>query len=139
MELAHRALNRDNNRPSKGDEGYSVKDRGRMLVLASETIYSPENLGPFVNNLLGLLRGQTDGADMVGEREWEEERGNIALVAAKKIYFGVGGGVDEFVEMVEGKGAMVRKVWDSEEGEGLGERKSGGVGRCILEVRTGKR
>ena len=51
------------------------------LVLASETIYSPTSVDAFIQTLGGLL-------DRVQQAE--------ALVAAKKIYSGVGGAVDDF-------------------------------------------
>lgn len=88
----------------------------RTLVLASETIYSPASLGAFSETLLGLLRSSA------GDR-------SRALIAAKKVYFGVGGGVDEFL-------AVLR---DISEGEVVVEErmdvKSAGVGRIIMEVK----
>ncbi len=49
----------------------------------------------------------------------------MALVAAKKMYFGVGGGVDEFVALVRGQGGLV---------EGLRDINEGGVGRVVLGI-----
>ena len=49
------------------------------------------------------------------------------MVAAKKVYFGVGGGIDEFLKVLNelgGKGAM---VWES---------KDEGVSRVIVEIRA---
>ena len=105
------------------------KSKRKTLILTSETIYQPATLPAFVETLFGLLE---DGEERGGEA--------VALVAAKKVYFGVGGGIDEFVgmlgEMSKGRerGAGVRKAWDSNEDE-EGEMGRGGVGRCILEVR----
>ncbi len=48
-----------------------------------------------------------------------------ALIAAKKVYFGVGGGVDEFLEILAEMSGAVREV-AAEEGQG--------VGRVVLEV-----
>ncbi|PTU23819.1 hypothetical protein P175DRAFT_0448198, partial [Aspergillus ochraceoroseus IBT 24754] len=86
----------------------------KTLVLASETIYSPASLVAFSETLLALLR-----------RPLAETK---ALVAAKKVYFGVGGGVDEFL-------AVLRTVSDHclDVKERL-DVKSEGVGRIILEI-----
>ncbi|CBF84871.1 hypothetical protein AN1445.2 [Aspergillus nidulans FGSC A4] len=89
----------------------------RTLILASETIYSPASLAAFSETLLMLLR-----------RSSQSNHASRALVAAKKVYFGVGGGVDEFL-------TILRSVADGN--VDVGERmdvKSAGVGRTILEV-----
>ena len=86
----------------------------KITVLASETIYSPATLVPFTETLLGVLR-MLVGGDLPA----------IGLVAAKKVYFGVGGGVDEFVKTLEERGGNAKVVWESE---------GAGVGRVILEV-----
>lgn len=77
------------------------------LVLASETIYSPETIPVFTNTLLGTLAPSGHG-----------------LVASKKIYFGIGGGVPEFIEELHHRNAHHELVY---------EDKSS-VGRVILEV-----
>lgn len=84
------------------------------LVLASETIYSPAALDGFADALVALL-----GRVRLGK----------ALVAAKRVYFGVGGGVDAFKEVCAARGAVVAEV----ENSGV-EMGSGGVRRCLLEV-----
>lgn len=98
--------------PPSPSSSEAVVEAPRILILASETIYSPTTLPDFVGTMIGLL---SLGAE-----------GSRALVAAKKVYFGVGGGVAEFEREVEGRGALVRTIWDSGE--------SGGVGRVVLEV-----
>ena len=40
----------------------------------------------------------------------------MCLVAAKVLYFGVGGGVQEFVKDVESQGGKVEDVWDQRDG-----------------------
>ncbi|KAL4996546.1 hypothetical protein BDV10DRAFT_172072, partial [Aspergillus recurvatus] len=91
----------------------------RTLVLASETIYSPASLAAFSETLLALLRRSLSGGSV-----------SRALVAAKKVYFGVGGGVDEFL-------AVLRSVAGGDFGvEERMDVKSAGVGRIILEVRA---
>ncbi|GLB39344.1 putative protein-histidine N-methyltransferase activity [Lyophyllum shimeji] len=131
------------------DEGVSVgsgegegKDgRGRYdVVLSAETVYRVESMGA----LLRLMRGAAGaGAGMVvraggegdgggederrvgGEERGAEGKEHVCLVAAKVLYFGVGGGVAEFVEGVNGKGGSVETVWEG----GVG------VGRRVMRVR----
>ncbi|KAG5363379.1 Histidine protein methyltransferase 1 [Yarrowia sp. B02] len=66
------------------------------LVLASETIYSLDTLPVFTNTLLNIGAG-----DM--------------LVAAKKVYFGVGGGIHEFESLVTERGFWLEGVEDIED------------------------
>ncbi|KZV87726.1 hypothetical protein EXIGLDRAFT_620271 [Exidia glandulosa HHB12029] len=75
------------------------------LVLTSETVYEPASLSPLVS----LLHAS----------------GGRRLVAAKRVYFGVGGGVREFVQEVERAGGTAETVWET----------SSGVARAILDVR----
>ncbi|KAF8634805.1 hypothetical protein AX17_004058 [Amanita inopinata Kibby_2008] len=76
------------------------------IVLTSETIYRTENLPP----LIKLLRSACIG---VGEPLQEIQRRYLCLVAAKMLYFGVGGGIPDFVEAVEGPDGLgrVETVW----------------------------
>lgn len=91
------------------------------LILSSETLYSPASLHAFVSTLLSLLR-----------RSHHSSRESMALVAAKKMYFGVGGGVDEFIgEVGRRGGAVVEVVREIDEARGGG---GGGVGRVVLKV-----
>ncbi|PKY07030.1 hypothetical protein P168DRAFT_324488 [Aspergillus campestris IBT 28561] len=88
----------------------------QTLILASETIYAPASLNPFSETLLQLLRRE----EHQGQRR--------ALIAAKKVYFGVGGGVDEFLAVlgrIGGDGVEVVQRLDVQ---------SGGVGRVVLGV-----
>ncbi|KAH9059503.1 hypothetical protein EDB87DRAFT_1621235 [Lactarius vividus] len=85
------------------------------IVLASETIYRTEALGPF----LGVLRAAIAPTGSGVTRE------SLCLVAAKVLYFGVGGGVQEFVRAVEDEGGTVHTVWEHREG----------VGRRIMRVK----
>ncbi|KAJ5312327.1 hypothetical protein PENANT_c011G04013 [Penicillium antarcticum] len=89
----------------------------RTLVLASETIYSPSSLMAFSETLLALLRRSNTASTK-----------SRALVAAKKVYFGVGGGVDEFL-------AVLGNVCGSElDVQQKLDVHSEGVGRVVLEV-----
>lgn len=84
------------------------------FVLASETIYSPAALSNFTAALVGILK---------------EVRLGKAVVAAKRVYFGVGGSVDAFKIECAQLGAVAAEV--ENHGVDLGE---GGVRRCLLEV-----
>lgn len=81
------------------------------IILASETVYSPSSLKSFSDTVLDLLKRARGPAK--------------ALVAAKQIYFGVGGGVPEFVHEMQNVGGLVKEVANI---------TSGGVGRVILEI-----
>lgn len=87
---------------------------GGLLILASETIYSPASISTFVTLLIELLT-------------MSQERGSrsMAYVAVKRIYFGVGGGVDEFLHVLREKGGRGEIVWES---------KGVGVARLVVEV-----
>ncbi|KAL8720668.1 MAG: hypothetical protein Q9225_002497 [Loekoesia sp. 1 TL-2023] len=98
-------------------DGSGVESPKRdVLILASETIYSPSSILAFTTTLLEIIRTC-------------EERGESvrALVAAKRVYFGVGGGVDEFLDVLRERGGEGKEIWAT---EGMGS----GVGRCIVEV-----
>jgi protein-histidine N-methyltransferase len=82
------------------------------FILGSETIYSPASLEAFADALTALMQRVKIGK---------------ALVAAKRVYFGVGGGVDGFREACARRGAVAAEM----EFEGL---ETGGVRRCLLEV-----
>ncbi|MCJ1315448.1 hypothetical protein MMC15_000767 [Xylographa vitiligo] len=103
------------------DENSAAVHRPKMtLILASETIYSPSSIREFTQTVLALLKANS-------QRPTDRA---VALVAAKRVYFGVGGGVDEFLAVLAEMGGSARCVWDSSEADGGGH----GVGRCILEV-----
>ena len=91
--------------------------RGRAtetIFLASETIYSPASIRAFCDTLLSVL-GQ--GKPLGGT--------GTAFIAAKRIYFGVGGGVDEFLRILEDMGGEAKTVWETQDT---------GVGRVIMQV-----
>jgi len=87
-----------------------------VLVLASETIYEPRSLDVFSKTVVDILSLSLDK----GKAE--------AYVAAKKVYFGVGGGVAEFEEEIRKVGGKTKTVLDV---------KGAGVGRVVLEVMAG--
>lgn len=90
-----------------GMEMLGLLGEGYELVMASETIYEPATMGVFVETFLGSL-------------------GGVGLVAAKKHYFGVGGGVEEFLGCLEERGGWEAGVCD--------ETGEAGVKRCIVKV-----
>ena len=96
---------------SSMSEADLIPGQHKLIILASETIYSPASLTTFVNTLVDLLRAlKSDGT---------------AFVAAKRIYFGVGGGVPEFVQEIRKVGGSVKEVINVTDC---------GVGRVILEI-----
>jgi protein-histidine N-methyltransferase len=82
------------------------------FILASETIYSPNSLVAFTEAMVELLKRVKSGK---------------AVVAAKRVYFGVGGSVDGFREECSRRGCVAYEV----KFDGL---ESNGVRRCLLEV-----
>jgi len=85
---------------------------GEIKIIGAETIYSPFALKSFAETLLGLM------ASMDGKEK-------TALVAAKKVYFGVGGSMEDFCQMVREKGAAVEQI----------REESDGVRRAVVEVK----
>lgn len=74
------------------------------LILSSEGIYSPQSLPQFTDLLVTCLGGH-------------------ALVAAKKLYFDVGGGVAEFLDELAKHNRTGQIVWEG-----------GQVGRVIIQI-----
>ena len=87
-----------------------------LLILASETIYSPSATAVFADTVIRLLRRHRELYPTGSARAW---------IAAKKVYFGVGGGVDDFKDQVQSLGGCVAN---------LTETSDTGVGRVIIEV-----
>ena len=85
---------------------------GGITIIGAETIYSPFALKSFAETLLGLM------ASMVAKEK-------TALIAAKKVYFGVGGSMEDFCQMVREKGAVVDQI----------REESDGVRRAVVEVK----
>ncbi|KAF2017891.1 hypothetical protein BU24DRAFT_420946 [Aaosphaeria arxii CBS 175.79] len=82
------------------------------FILGSETIYSPEALTAFTESIVGLMKRVKSGK---------------TIVAAKRVYFGVGGSVDGFREECAQRGCVAYEM----DFEGL---ESNGVRRCLVEV-----
>ncbi|CAM1507356.1 Fc.00g069970.m01.CDS01 [Cosmosporella sp. VM-42] len=88
------------------------------VLLGAETIYSPFALQAFTETMFSILEHEkaTEGSEA------------SAFVAAKKLYFGVGGSLDDFIGKSKGKGALVSEL--REETDGVRR----GVVQCILGV-----
>lgn len=80
------------------------------LILTSETIYRTSSLP----SLVGLLKLRCRTAAQAEENSsgLPAPGKTLCLVAAKVVYFGVGGGVGEFTNVVEASGGQVRSVWE---------------------------
>jgi protein-histidine N-methyltransferase len=85
------------------------------FILGSETIYSPASCSAFTEAITALMKRVKTGK---------------TVVAAKRVYFGVGGSVDGFRAECAEKGCVAYEV----EFEGLGGEGEGGVRRCLVEV-----
>ena len=83
----------------------------RVLLLASETVYSPASLMPFIDSAFHLLHKGNSTSQL--------------LFASKKIYFGVGGTADDVVREVKSRAAQVEQILDV---------KDSGVGRVIFDI-----
>jgi len=103
---------RDRSKFSAGDWEYMMKNVEEKfdLILASETIYNLDDLQKFYEALLHFLA--PDG---------------VALVASKEYYFGVGGGVDSFLELISKNGDKLKTKcsWIEQHG----------VKRALMELR----
>lgn len=82
-------------------------ERPYEIILTSETIYRSESMASLISLLQSACGPQA-----------------TCLVAAKVLYFGVGGGVTAFVNAVEETSGKAETVWE----------KTSGVGRKILSV-----
>ncbi|CAK9783705.1 hypothetical protein CC85DRAFT_260345 [Cutaneotrichosporon oleaginosum] len=128
---------------TSGDWGGMALSIGAyQLVLSAETIYAEDSVGP----LLDVLRASTDaGTKENGKGKEEEEELSdslgalqiddfaraplresepVILIAAKVLYFGVGGGLDAFLTQVEALGGWHTRVRDWVRG----------VGRAVVRI-----
>ncbi|KAJ2900298.1 uncharacterized protein MKZ38_002516 [Zalerion maritima] len=88
------------------------------LLLGAETIYSPLALETFTETMMSILRE---------ERMKNLDGKTIAVVGAKRHYFGVGGSLDDFIDKARESGCSVD--WLREEGQGVRR----GVVMCQLQ------
>ncbi|KAI9677906.1 MAG: hypothetical protein M1829_002403 [Trizodia sp. TS-e1964] len=106
------------------------------LILASETIYSPESLPSFTKVVMNALSDQSRTLDsQPSAPEASKTRpssvSSRALLAAKTMYFGVGGSVAEAMQEFLQLGAIISNV---EVPGGLGSQ---GVSRAVFQVSLG--
>ncbi|KAI9681160.1 MAG: hypothetical protein M1817_002442 [Caeruleum heppii] len=135
--------------PPPSPPGGSKPSKWRKLLLASETIYAPATIPAFTQVMTDFLCSESGVSPLNSESQVRDDRPEVkatALVAAKSIYFGVGGGVDEFRREIErqgrsegGEGRRRMKVEEvysvggqADKAEGVGG--GGGVRRVILRV-----
>ncbi len=85
----------------------------QLTIIGAETIYSPAALKSFAETLMSLLNSMPDDK-------------KTSLVAAKKVYFGVGGSMEDFCDLVRSKGGSVDQI----------REESDGVRRAVVEVVT---
>ncbi|KAK6432277.1 hypothetical protein LTR95_011556 [Oleoguttula sp. CCFEE 5521] len=85
------------------------------LILGAETIYSPAATQAFVEILITLLK---------------RVKMAKAMLAAKRLYFGVGGSVDGLKEACRDAGAVAYEI----ENHGVPGMNEGGVRRALVEV-----
>jgi protein-histidine N-methyltransferase len=94
----------------------SASPAPRTLMIGAETIYSPFALQAFAQTVFAVL-----------DREKASGATAAAYVAAKRLYFGVGGSLDDFIDVARSKGATVTEL--REESEGVRR----GVVHCVLQ------
>ncbi|KAH8177718.1 Mni1p [Sarocladium implicatum] len=90
----------------------------RTLVLGAETIYSPFALQAFTETVFAVLEKEKALPNT--------KSAATAIVGAKRLYFGVGGSLDDFISVVQERGAQVTSLRDETEGVRRG------VVRCTL-------
>ncbi|QUC20318.1 uncharacterized protein UV8b_04559 [Ustilaginoidea virens] len=90
------------------------------MLLGAETIYSPFALQAFAEMVLSVLHREKSMFSAHAS----------AWIAAKRLYFGVGGSLDDFVDRIEARGVTVSTV--REETDGVRR----GVVRCVLPQPT---
>lgn len=107
---------------SSPSPSFSVGQKS-LLILASETIYSPTSTAAFVDLVTTLLKRRGGGGGSGGNM-------GKAVLGAKKMYFGVGGSVDGLKEMCRDRGAVACEV----ENSGVKGMEGDGVGRALVEI-----
>ncbi|TAQ83031.1 hypothetical protein B7494_g8645 [Chlorociboria aeruginascens] len=116
------------------NESENERETG-LLILGAETIYSPFALGSFAETVMALLGDGKGNANIskvtdvsLATKQPEKvhnKPSRTALVGAKKVYFGVGGSISDFCELVRREGGVVSEIREETEG----------VRRVVVEVR----
>lgn len=89
------------------------------IILTSETIYSTDTMPVLIDTLEEAYKGSLE--DVKSDLKPMDR---LCLVAAKVVYFGVGGGVFAFEQELKRRKASTKTVWKSEKG----------VSRVVLQV-----
>jgi hypothetical protein len=84
-----------------------------LMIIGAETIYSPAALRSFADTLVSLLKTMPGGE-------------KTSLIAAKKVYFGVGGSIEDFCDAVRAESLDVEQI----------REESDGVRRAVVEVKA---
>ncbi|KAK6336386.1 hypothetical protein TWF696_001946 [Orbilia brochopaga] len=90
--------------PARTEPNTNPASTMTTLLLASETIYSPSSIAQFAAMVEGTL-------DPVGGR---------GFIAAKDVYFGVGGSVADFIALMQERGWRWEVVREEKRGVGVG-------------------
>ncbi|KAL2757599.1 hypothetical protein ACRALDRAFT_1074577 [Sodiomyces alcalophilus JCM 7366] len=104
------------------NSGPTGNEDHETLVLGAETIYSPFALDAFTEMMFAILARERSSSSSRDGDQFQCQ----ALVGAKRMYFGVGGSLDDFIDKARDKGATVTQL--REEAEGVVR----GVVRCVL-------
>lgn len=91
------------------------------IILTSETIYSTETMPILIDTLEEAYKGSLVETKA---RSDSIQMDKLCLVAAKVVYFGVGGGVYAFEQELQRRHASTKTVWKSEKG----------VSRVVLQI-----
>ncbi|EIW66165.1 hypothetical protein TREMEDRAFT_35357, partial [Tremella mesenterica DSM 1558] len=94
------------------------------LVLTAETIYSEGSVMPLLDVLRNSTRPRSDEVLAAVDNESLGRGESVILLAAKVLYFGVGGGLQSFIELVEGTGGWSNSV----------KEWTKGVGRRVIRI-----
>jgi len=106
------------------------------VILTSETIYQMGSLESLIDLMQAACTGKTEASlnglisslnifEKVAEDASEASCPYQCLVAAKVLYFGVGGGVSEFLEFIERRKGHAKTV----------QERNVGVGRRVIRVK----
>lgn len=98
------------------------------IVLTSETIYSMDSLPALVDALglacSGSIESSLQQTTLTDEEDSKGKVKDLCLVAAKVLYFGVGGGVNALEAELSQRQATSKTVWKSDRG----------VARVVLQI-----
>lgn len=109
-ELENRGIELDFISGSWSPEFINTANTKYDLVLASETIYSKDKMSIFTDTMIHLLNSDNGNSQ--------------SLVAAKKMYFGVGGNIPDFITLLDERNVKSEMIFD----------KPSGIGRAVLKI-----